>query len=152
MKTLSATTKQTALRELTVLPKLYFKNGILWQLHVSVSFIFTRLSGRVEARWCCRRGADVWLGSFGQGRTLLSKHEKHELHCCSSIDHRLFKRPPGNTIKSIIRCSTNPLEFIVISQTDLSIDQQLLGQWIHLCSKWGEAHQLIWLHRWMGLP
>lgn len=58
--------------------------------------------------------------------------------------------PPREYIKSIISCSTHPLEFIFITQTDLSIDQQLLGQRIHLCSNQGKAHQLIWLHRWIG--
>lgn len=61
----------------------------------------------------------VWEGS----EALLSKHEKHELHYSSSTDHRLFKGPLENTIKSIIRCSAHPLELNFIIQTDLSIDQ-----------------------------
>lgn len=103
-------------------------------------------SGQVVARWGYGRRV-VWSDSLGRVRTLLSKHRQHELHCSSSsIDHRLFKRPPESIIKSIYHSKMLYTSLGVhFHQSNWSISQQ-----IHLYSNQGKAHQLIWLHRWIG--
>lgn len=121
----------------------YFKNGILWEWHGSLfcSF-FMDLSGQVCGKVMLweRSSCDGLIRQLGKGQDR-AEQTRETWASLQNQQHSpdYSKRPPESAIKSIIRCSPHPLEFIFISQTDLTIDQQLPGQQIHLWSNQGKA-------------